>query len=155
MVKIIDVILHKNKYHVQQFLVIDELPDLKYQALLKSGRRVLFAKDGIFSGLYYYESPSENWKAFAGRKFDIPMIDGTITKAFGQWWYGLSGNDVISVGIGTPEGLGKCNVFCSCEVRKGIAEQIFKNFSKPSNNYHKYDKDHKDYGKNIIISPWD
>ena len=155
MSKIVDVIFHKNKYYIQRFLVVDEIPDLKYKATIKCGRKVLIAEDGIFFGLYYYDKPTENWQAFAGRKFDIPMLDGKITKAHGQWWHGNSGINVINVGIGTPERLGKCNVFCGCDVKKDVAEQVFNNFKNPSNNYYKYDKKHSDYGKNIIVSPWD
>jgi len=118
MSKVIDVILHRNKTFTQRFIVVDELPDLKYQRMSKDGKQVLFAEDGIFSAMFYYQAPSKGWEAFAGRKFDIQMIDGTVEKAFGQWWHGNSSNDVISVGIGTPEGLGKCNVFCGYEVNQ-------------------------------------
>ena len=136
-------------------MVVDQYPDLKYQLSMKGGRKVLLAEDGIFYGLYYFDKPSRNWQAFAGREFDIPMIDGTVTKAHGQWWHGITGDNVMSVGIGTPEKLGRCNVFCACDVKIDVAEQVFKNFKNPSNNYYKYDKGHSDYGKNIIVSPWD
>jgi len=155
MSKVIDVILHQNKYGVQRFLVVDELPDLKYRRMAKDGRQVLFAEDGIFSGMFFYDKPSKGWEAFAGREFDIQMFNGTVEKAFGQWWHGISSKDVIDVGIGTPEELGKCNVFCGYEVKRDVAEQIFENFKNPSNNYDKYRKGHKNFGVNRIVSRWD
>jgi hypothetical protein len=152
MPKIIDVIHHKNKYYTQHFLVVDRLPKLLYE---RKGN-LLTAKDGIFGNIYQYEKPGINWEAFAGREFEIPMIDGTAEKAYGQWWdTGLE--DYTSIGIGTIDSLKNCYVFTSYKVRIKELSQILSGFKNPSNNYYKYDdrKHNKNYMVNIIKSKWD
>lgn len=155
MPNIIDVILHKNAYGTQTMFVLDKMPEFKYKEFkTKRGTRALLSKDGIFSSLYYYDRPTKNFQAFAGRKFDIPMEDGSIIEASGQWWDG-SPENTTSVGISTIEKLEECYVFFSSNVEEDKFKQITENWNKPSNNYHKYDKRDKSYQVHTIESPWD
>ncbi len=157
MSKVIDVILHKNQYETQVFFVLDRLPDLKYEAKVLSGKRVLIANDGIFSGLYYYNK-DRYAQAFAGREFKIPMKDGSFTEAKGQWWHGSTTGNTVGVGIGTPEGLGKCNVFRHIEIDAEVYNNVLRDCKSPSNNYRKYDKSFSKYcayGRHRIFSKWD
>ena len=154
MSKVIDVILHRNKYSTQSFLVVDKLPEFKYEEKISKGQRVLIAKDGIFSSLYYYQKPDSMFQAFANRAFKIPMKDGSFVEAKGQWWSGLSGANTMSIGIGTPDGLAKCNVFCSTGIDKDVCDNILRNRKNPSNNYEKYAKNGVNSGKHIIAEKW-
>ena len=150
--KIIDVIHHQNKYFIQHFLIVNRFPKLLY----KREGNLLIGKDGIFGGIYKYEKPGINQKAFAGREFNIPMIDGTIEKAYGQWWdTGLK--EYSSIGINTIKGLNKCNVFVTYKMRTKELEEILKGFKNASNNYYKYEnnKHNKNYMVNIIKSKWE
>ncbi len=147
MIAIIDVIKHKNKYSTQTFVVVDGMPDFKYERV---GNH-LIAEDSGFFYFYGYQGSTE---AFAGAKFDIPLKNGGFEKAAGQWWHCIP-HDYIGLvhelGIGAPENLGKCNVFSSAYVDI----DIFNNFmasNEPSNNYHKYDKRDKNYGVHLIES---
>lgn len=155
MSKVIDVILHKNKYSTQRFLVVDKLPDFKYEEKVIDGQRVLIAKDGIFSSLYYYQRPDAMFQAFENRSFTIPLKDGSSIKAKGQWWHGNSGSNTVSIGIGTPDELAKCNVFHSVDIYKEVYNNIILNRKNPSNNYGKYDKKSANFGKHIIVSKWE
>jgi hypothetical protein len=120
---------------------------------------LLIGEDSGFMKFYKYERPGENWKAFAGREFDIPMADGSVIKASGQWWDPLGipekyCADVCDVGLSTVEDLERCYVFTGgiLTPRKLIEQWLRDN--EPSNNYHKYNKRHDDYGKQAIVSPW-
>lgn len=152
-VKIIDIIHHRNKYSTQVCVVVDRDPEFLYE------RRGdwLIADDSGFWNFYHYERPGPHSKAFAGRKFDIPMKEGEPVKADGQWWDATPKSHayLLDHGIGTAEGLATCNVFTYTGghiepdlVKAWLAENT------PSNNYSRYDKRHKDYGKQFIESPW-
>ena len=159
--KILDVILHRNKYATQTFVVIDRTPKYTYEKkVLNSwaGKKTFLIgeDDGFYNFLYLKHDRFA--KAFAGRKFEFKMKDGTIETADGQWWDGRPSEpeyeNLIKVGCGTPEKLAKCNVFCShCFPEKLLNEWLENN--EPSNNYYKYDKRHEDYMKHRIISKWE
>jgi len=151
--KIIDIIDHRNKYGIQRFIVTSRKPEFLYER--KNGW--LIAEDSGFFSFYKHDWPSGRFYAFAGRKFDIPMMDGSVEKAYGQWWYGVPDDYcglLAHIGCGTPDSLGKCNVFCSGEIDPVLIEEWIAE-NNPSNNYHKYDKRHADYGKHTIISRWE
>ena len=151
--KIIDVINHQNKHFMQQFLVLNHEP----QYLYERKEIWLIGEDSGFFSFYKYDRPSVGFFAFAGRKFDIPLKNGSIEKAYGQWWdatpddyYGL----IYETGYGTLDSLSKCNVFCSVRVDRLIVDKWLAE-NKPSNNYNRYDKRHADFGKQIIVSRWE
>lgn len=150
--EIIDIILHRNKYATQRFLVLNRKPSIVYE---RRGDWLIGEDGGVFD-FYYFQRPSPNWKAFAGREFDIQMKDGSVIHAKGQWWFGRPGDfcELVSQeGCSTPEYLAECNVFCSYHVDVDmITEWLSSN--EPSNNYHKYHMSHSDFGKQIIESPW-
>ncbi|MCK5609458.1 hypothetical protein KAR91_46725 [Candidatus Pacearchaeota archaeon] len=150
--KIIDIIDHRNKYGIQRFVVLNRSPVYVYE---RKGKW-LIAEDSGFFNFFYYDNPSGRFYAFAGRKFEIPMKDGSIEKAYGQWWHGIPEDYqglVAYTAYGIPEELSKCNVFASVSVDPLIIERwLSKN--EPSNNYNKYDKRHSDFGVQEIVSKW-
>ena len=152
-IRIIDIIDHKNKYGNQQFAVLNRSPEFVYDR--KSG--CLIAEDSGFFNFYIYNNPSGAFYAFAGRKFDIPLKDGSVEKAYGQWWDGIPADYqglVDRCAYGTPEGLSRCNVFCGVYIDPDIIENwLSKN--ETTNNYSKYDKRHKDFGEQKIVSRWE
>lgn len=151
--KVIDIIDHRNKYYTQRFVVLNRDPVFKYE---RRGKWLIGEDSGFFN-FFYYDSPGGAFYAFGGRKFDIPMVDGTVEKAYGQWWDGVPEDYqelIVHAGCGTIEGLGKCNVFCSMNVDPDIIEKWLSE-NEPSNNYHKYEKRNPDYGKHTIISKWE
>lgn len=152
-IKIVDIIHHKNKYTTQEMLVLDRMPVFLYE---RKGR-YLIAEDSGFFNFYGYEACSPGWEAFGGSKFDIPLIDGTIIKAFGQWWDSMPKDYrglLCSPGISTADRLAKCNVFNGGNVDPEIRDAWLAN-NEPSNNYHRYDSRHKDFGKHTIVSQWE
>ena len=148
-IKIIDIIHHKNKYDTQIFHVIDRMPNFLYER--KDGW--LIGEDSGFFNFYYYNSPWGGFKAFAGREFTIPMKDGSVIEANGQWWDGIKPDYqglLSNVGIGTPAKLAECNVFSGM----WVDPHIIRHTINPSNNYLKYDKNSPDFGKHKIKSKW-
>jgi len=150
---IVDIIHHRNKDSTQQMLVLNRYPIFLYERV----GQYLIAEDEGFFHFYGYGACSPGWKAFGGREFDIPMRDGSIVKAVGQWWdaipkdyYGL----LTYPGIATVEQLNKCNVFHGGYVDPVLVENWLAAFT-PSNNYDKYCKGHANYGKDTIISKWE
>ncbi len=106
--------------------VLSEWPKITYE---RHGNHLLgLDEHGVFANSYVYEKPGPTWKAFAGRKFDIPMTDGTVTKACGQWWDGGSsaftealGCEIISVTAREITALRQCYVFCGL---RAVAEEL-------------------------------
>ena len=141
MPKILDVICHrpsgafKGQKHL--FLIVDKLPEFLYE---RKGNCLVASDDGFYN-TYFYDSPGPNWKAFAGRKFDIPMKDGSVEKAYGQWWDGKHQENapepIISVGVNTLEELGKCYVFCGAHISADKLAR-WKRKHKQSTDYYKY-----------------
>jgi hypothetical protein len=149
MIKIIDIIHHSNKDYTQEFLVLNRMPNFLY----KRKGNWLEAEDCGFFNFYHYQ---ESRHAFAGREFDIPLANGEIIKAYGQWWDGLPGDYyglVVPTAIGTIEKLGQCNVFSGAHVDPLIIATWLK-LNSPSNNYHKYDPRDKVFMKQTIVSQW-
>ena len=112
-------------------LVLSEKPKITYE---KHGN-FLFGLDkyGLFAGSYGYEAPGEKWKAFGGNKFDIPMTDGSVIKAYGQWWDNGTkdfsdalGYKIINVTAKEIEDLKRCYVFNG---HKAVEEE-YTNFRK-------------------------
>lgn len=139
MPNIVDVLIHKNSYDDQIFLVIDTPLNFIYE---RKGN-FLGAEDGGFYDCLGYEHSNFS-KAFAGREFDIPMKDGTKIHATGQWWsvYPIEffqDVDIVSVGAATLEELNKCYVFSSAKILKSKLDGWLAS-NKPSYDYRKYDK---------------
>ena len=151
-IKIIDIIDHQNKYYVQRIVVLNRDPEYLYD----KKDNWLIAEDSGFFSFYKYDLPSPGFYAFAGRKFDIKMKDGSTEKAYGQWWNATPPDysGLLSYpGYNTPEGLARCNVFFSGSVDPDIIEKWLSE-NEPSNNYNKYNKGHINFGKQTIISLW-
>lgn len=151
--KIIDMILHKNKYGTQTFVVLNRSPNFLYQRK----QNLLIAEDSGFFSFYKYERPSEMFQAFAGRKFEIPLENGEKIQASGQWWdvvpkeyYDL----LYQVGSATIDNLNNCYVFSSSYVDKKLIDDYLEN-NDPSNNYYKYCKRDKSYMEHKVVTKWD
>ncbi len=155
-IQIVDVIDHRNKYATQRMLVVDRMPSLIYE---RRSRQLLVGHDSGCFGFYEYETPGPTWKAFGGRKFEIPMVDGSVIAAFGQWWDPGVPADfrglVYSYGMSTIADLSRCHVFSGGILIDCLIVDAWLTANEPSNNYHKYDKRHKTYGQHHIISQWE
>lgn len=154
-IKILDIIDHRNKYETQRMLVVDRMPQFVFE---RRGSGLLIGHDSGFFQFYRHETPWPNSRAFAGREFEIPMVDGTAIKANGQWWDCLPRDYAeltYDLGVNTIEWLSKCYVFWGCfhEDRDLVDSWLTEN--QPSNNYNKYNPKHADYGKQTIASRWD
>ncbi len=153
--EILDIIDHRHKYGTQRELVVDRMPSLVYE---QRSRVLLVGHDSGCFGFYGYETPGPTWKAFCGRKFEIPMVDGSVIEASGQWWDpGLPADFqglLYSYGMNTIAGLAQCCVFMSGILIDCLIVDAWLAKNEPSNNYHKYDKRHEDFGKHRIVSPW-
>lgn len=147
-------IFHKNLYNTQRFLVISRKPKFLYE---RHGDW-LIAQDGIFYSFYQKQNDGYD-KAFGGRKFDIPLKDGSVEHAKGQWWDALPSDyhgKVCSIGAETIENLNRCNVFSGLYIDKKELQKILER-PNPSNNYEKYDKrmGRENYGVHRIVSRFD
>ncbi len=153
MISIVDVIDHRSQLFTQRMLVVDKMPQFTYE---RTGS-FLIGDDSGFFRFYGYEACSEGWEAFAGAKFSIPMKDGSTIEAHGQWWAVMPldfSELTYDLGVNTTEELSRCHVFNGCIHVDCEMVDSWLMANEPSNNYHKYDPRHNDYGKHTIVSRW-
>ena len=99
----------------------------------------LVAKDGPFEARYHYQEPTERWKAFAGREFSIPMLDGSKIEASGQWWHHVN-TDLAHITYETVEGLLHCYVFTGCDAEPEAINILRAEYDGPVYPYYDYEK---------------
>jgi hypothetical protein len=153
-IKILDVIAHRNKDYTQLFVVTDRKPVYRYE---RKGNWLIAEDSGFFS-FYKYSRPSHGFQAFAGSKFDILMVGGTVEEAHGQWWGDIPEDYqsfLVSPGVATLKELGNCYVFYSGRHFEREILDAWLSRNEPSNNYEKYDKRSKNFGKHKIVSRWE
>lgn len=138
-IKIIDVIHHYNAYGMQIMVVVDRMPEYRYERVGNN----LTAHDSGFWDFMFIEAPTKHFQAFAGREFDIQLADGSTMHCKGQVWSGRQSGPtpepLVSVGVNTIEGLTKCHVFMSCG---GISKAKYEAWlaeNTPSYRLDKYD----------------
>lgn len=153
-ISIVDIIDHSNKHFTQRMLVVDRMPRFIYQ---RRGDTLIGHDSGFFK-FFGYGRPGPNWQAFGGAKFQIPMADGSVIEADGQWW-DVCPKDFSEVtyglGVSTIAELEKCHVFTGgIHVDRELVDAWLQT-NAPSNNYHKYDRRSESFGKQTIVSPWD
>lgn len=153
-IQIVDVISHRNQHFTQWMLVVSRMPEFTYE---RRGRELLIGHDSGFFSFYGYEKPGPTWRAFGGAKFQIPMADGSVIEADGQWW-DVCPRDFSELtyghGVNTIAELANCYVFMGgMHVDREMVD-AWVSVNEPSNNYHKYNHRHADFGKHTIVSPW-
>lgn len=137
-IEIKDIIIHGPCNQIS--IIVSRYPDFRYEF---RGPDYLLAEDDGFYNSYGYEEPDRYSRAFAGRKFDIPLKDGGVVKAHGQWWAKWSiaqvSEPTIIVGVSTIEMLHQCYVFMSMRVKKSHIDEWMKRHA-PASDYYKYNK---------------
>lgn len=130
------------KFNDRHAYVLDRKPEFVYQRL---GDNVLFAQDGFFVNTFIYDRPSKNMKAFAGREFDLPMIDGSVTKCNGQWWAGGIHEAEKKLGVKLVhctsediESLRNCYVFTGCSAIEDELLRAVGEYQGPIYEYWEY-----------------
>src|SRR5260221_3119339 len=130
------------KFNSGVALVLDEDPKLVYNKY----DYTIVGTDGCFCEGLFYERPSENWQAFAGRKFDIQLENGEVEHCTGQWWRGLStkaisilGETPISVTARSLSALKECYVFCGYWAIKSEYNKLIAAYDAPIYDYWDYD----------------
>ena len=151
-IKIIDVIAKPymtGSKTICYYIVVDRSPRRTYE---RDGNR-LTAHDSGFYDFMAIEPGSRG--AFAGRSFEIALVDGSQLECRGQVWSCAPPDDIdaVQVGVATLEDLQRCYVFGASHVsREKLAAWLAMN--KPSSDYYKYDprstlayqdKIHRDY----------
>jgi hypothetical protein len=131
------------EFNKSQSLVFNRMPLYKYTI----DGDLMWANDGPFYSCFKYEKPSKNWQAFAGRKFDLDMLDGSVTKCEGQWWDGgiscLSeklGLALNSITIGTVEHLIDCYVFMGTSGNNEDIQKLISEYKGVIYPYWDYEK---------------
>ena len=133
--QIIDIIQHGNYNQIS--IIVDREPEFKFERFIypESMKPWLVAEDSGFYKFYYFERPTERWKAFGGREFDIPMKSGDVLHACGQYWDGVPPqftDTVVSVGYATLESLKRCYIFRHVYISKELIESCMANINVKS-----------------------
>jgi len=137
-------IIAKVKFNDGIAIVIKESPKLVFK---KEGD-LMWGTDGLFYTCYENQGCGKTWKAFAGRKFEIPLENGEVEKCYGQWWDAgqtrLSKNLNIRLGcatVGVLEKLKKCYVYCGYNVDFDKYQSLLVEYSHlPVFPYRDYEK---------------
>lgn len=135
------------------WLVFDELPEkLTYE---RHGALLIGSDDqGVFYDCLYYQEPHGNMRAFAGREFDLPMKDGSVTHCNGQYWYGrleeaskVIGEEITEIAASTKEKLRECFVFSTWNISDKKLRELFREFEEAHPDYEP--KGHDEYRSEI------
>lgn len=102
----------------------------------------------LYSFLYKGECKG-SWKAFAGRKFDLLLTDGTVEKCYGQWWDGMSkaadelfpNGSLVYVGHSSFEKLVNIYLFYSSYIDAGWYNDLISNWKGRIYEYDEYRKE--------------
>lgn len=108
-IKIIAVV----KFNDGEAYVLNRKPVMLYNKI----GNIMFAKDGAFYDCLKYRI-DQYGEAFAGRKFEVPLVEGGFQICDGKWWddgyrelENLESIKLTRVTVGTIEELQKCYVF--------------------------------------------
>lgn len=144
-IKIEDVLITGHKTdHERMYLILNRMPDFKYEQI---GSNLIGYDCGFYNCLRYQVDRFA--KAFAGRKFDIELVDGKIIKASGQYWSIGHPNEKLELcypGVSTIDELLRCYVFTSGMVAKNIIDTFLKNNNPIYENYYDFEKTIKKLG---------
>ncbi len=130
--------------------VLNRHPEYVYQ---RDGD-ILWACDTGFYSVYKYDAPRRpinpnwsGWRAFAGRKFTLPMKDGTITECHGQYWDAGQGElskklniTLEHVTMETIPELQKCYVFCGSSIESEYRKKLRAEYTGCVYPYSEYEK---------------
>lgn len=136
--KIIDIV----KFNDRHAYVFNEIPVRTYE---KHDELLIGSDDSkTIIGCLYYSVPMGQYSpyAFGGRKFDLPMKDGTTTHCWGQYWDGgvrdcekVLGFELCELIASTRENLSKCYVFTSLYANKEKLQKLIDDFVSGNPDY--------------------
>ena len=137
--KILDIV----KFNDGIALVVDEIPDLTYE---RKGSLLIGSDDSnLLFDCLYFQMPRGNEKAFAGRKFELPLKDGGTICCDGKWWQGREaecakelGIELCHITIRTLDFLKDCYVFGGLSVNKNVYMQMLRDFLTENPDYEVY-----------------
>ncbi len=130
------------KFNSHEAFVMKNPIKLEYT---KYGYDTIIGTDGYFISCYAYSREYD--KAFAGREFDLKLIDGTIEHCNGQWWDSITkkareviqGN-IIHVTANNIDRLKNCYVFNGyCGIQDKI-DKLRSEYSGKIYDYWEYEK---------------
>lgn len=136
------------KFNDSEAFVLEKDPELEFT---KYGHDTIIGTDGMFYSTYGYESPSKYSKAFAGRKFDLPLKNGEVVKCEGQWWDKVTETAVKELGLtkenrmvyataNSIEKLKKCYVFVGYKTLSNKWDELRKQYTGKVYDYWEYEK---------------
>lgn len=124
--------------------VLEKKPELKYT---KYENITIVGTDGCICECYGYERPSGSWKAFAGRKFDLELTDGTTEHCYGQWWDSVTrkareviNDKIIRITARDVAGLRRCYVFTGYYAKEKEIEKLRSEYTGKIYGYDEYEK---------------
>lgn len=131
------------KFNDEKAIVFDEMPGLLYS----EHNTCLIGEGGIFYDFLIYERPGKNWRAFAGRKFELPLKCGGVVECSGQWWDGHNAEalemvkaEMLRIVCATPSSLCSCYVYGSRYADKNALIYLLKQYKGPVYEYWDYEK---------------
>lgn len=125
-------------------LVVDRMPELKYT---KMDHETIIGEDSGAHKFYGFELPSPGFVAFAGRKFELVLTDGSVIKCNGQWWALKTAAaqelfpKTYHVTMATEDLLRECYVFYGYSFESGAFSRLMNQAAGMKNyEYREYEK---------------
>ena len=135
------------KFNDHEAFVMKNPIELEYT---KYGKDTIVGSDGCFLSCYGKKIDFYS-KAFAGRKFDLELTDGTIEHCSGQWWDSITkrareaiDDNIIHVTAKDIDGLKKCYVFNGYSGLEKEVKKLRSQYSGKIYEYWEYEKIIKD-----------
>lgn len=128
------------KFNKGEALVLNRDPKFLYEG----DGQALIARDGPFVAVYRYERPCGRFKAFAGREFDIPLKNGKLVHATGQWW-DASLKGLVKATYNTKARLLNCYVYYGCSADPDELRELRETYTGDVYPYYAY--------KDVIRAP--
>ncbi len=144
-------ILAMTKFNSGEAMVLKNPINLTYY---KFGNNTIIGTDGLFIQTYKYEAPSERFRAFGGREFELTMHDGEVVKCNGQWWDGITqtaidliDDEIVHVTANSVDDLSNCYVFYGYRALKSSYEKLRDQYDGFVYEYHDYSHILKSFSK--------
>lgn len=143
MFKIMNKIIAIVKFNQGEAYVFENDIKLEYT---KHGNSTIIGTDGTFY-VGYHKHHDRYAQAFAGRKFELKLTDGTVEKCDGQWWSGFDdkakeviGGDPIHVVANCLDSLKRCYVFTGYDASEESLKTLRDDYTGKVYEYYEYDK---------------
>ncbi len=132
------------KFNEGHAYVLEKNPEFVYEK--HGGLLIGTDETETFYNVLFYEVPFEQFKAFGGREFELPLKGGGVEKCNGQWWDGkahkaaeILNKNFVHVTFESKESLEKCYVYSGCYADEEKLQKLVSEYDGRVYGYREYE----------------